>query len=102
MGMTMQHPRLWLLPLPQRIIDALLSRLPGEREQDEVDHEGQGDAQEDANQYPEKASSSHPLDAFRKIGYAPVVSTGDHLRLEHYLFQDRFQVAHNLRLSLRA
>jgi hypothetical protein len=102
MGMTMQHPRLWLLPLPQRIIYALLSRLPGEREQHEVDHDGQGDAQEDAHQQPEKAPSSHRLDAFRRVGYAPVVSSGDHLRLEYDYFQDRFQIAHYLRLSLRA
>jgi hypothetical protein len=51
MGMTMQHPRLWLLP--QRIICALLSLLPGEREQEEVDYDGQSDAQENANQEPE-------------------------------------------------
>jgi hypothetical protein len=57
MGMTMQHPRLWLLP--QRIIGTLLCELAGEREQDEVDHHGQGDAQHHANQHPEKASSSH-------------------------------------------
>jgi hypothetical protein len=100
MGMTMQHPRLWLLP--QRIIYALLSRLPGEREQDEVDHDGQGDAQEDAHQQPEKASSSHRLDAFRRVGYAPVVSSEDHLRLEYDLFQDHFQVAHDLLLPFRA
>ena len=68
MGMTMQHPRLWLLPLPQRIIRAPLSRLPGEHERDEVDHDGQGDAQHHANQQPEKASSSHRLGAFRRIG----------------------------------
>jgi hypothetical protein len=61
MGMTMQHPRPWLLPLPQRIIYALLSRLPREREQDQVDHDGQGDAQENAHQEPEKAPSSHIL-----------------------------------------
>jgi hypothetical protein len=53
MGMIMQHPRLWLLPLPQRIIYASLSRLPGEREQDQVDYDGQGDAQENAHQEPE-------------------------------------------------
>jgi hypothetical protein len=40
MGMTMQHPWLWLLPLPKRIICTLLSRLPGEGEQDQVDHDG--------------------------------------------------------------
>jgi hypothetical protein len=34
-GTTMQHPR--LLPLPQYVIRAPLSRLPGEHEQDEVD-----------------------------------------------------------------
>jgi len=61
MGMTMQHPRLWLLPLPQRIICATLSRLPGQSEQEEVDNDGQGDAQENAHQQPEKASSSHIL-----------------------------------------
>jgi hypothetical protein len=61
MGMTMQHPRLWLLPLPQRIICAQLSQLPGEREQGEVDHDSQGDAQYHAYQEPEKAPSSHPL-----------------------------------------
>jgi hypothetical protein len=102
MGTTMQHPRLWLLPLPQRIIYALLSRLPGEREQAEVDHDGQGDAQGDADQQPGKASSSHRLDAFRRVGSAPVVSSGDHLRLEYDLFQDRFQIAYYLRLSFRA
>ena len=53
MGMTMQHPRLWLLPLPQRIICALLSRLPGQREQDQVDYDGQSYAQENAHQEPE-------------------------------------------------
>ena len=53
MGMTMQHPRLWLLPLPQRIICALLSRLPGQPEQCEVDHDGQGYAQENAHQEPQ-------------------------------------------------
>jgi hypothetical protein len=68
MGMTMQHPRLWLLPLPQRIIYALLSRLAGEREQEEVDHDGQGDAQHHAHQQPEQASSSQRLDAFRRVG----------------------------------
>jgi hypothetical protein len=52
MGMTMQHPRLWLLPLPQRIICALLSRLPGQHEQHEVDHDGQSYAQENAHQEP--------------------------------------------------
>jgi hypothetical protein len=61
MGMTMQHPRLWLLPLPQRIICAQLSRLPGQPEQEEVDYEGQGDAQYHAHQEPEKAPSSHIL-----------------------------------------
>ena len=61
MGTTMQHPRLWLLPLPQRIIRAPLSWLPGEHEQEEVDNDGQGDAQENAHQEPEKASSSHVL-----------------------------------------
>ena len=69
MGMTMQHPRLWLPPLPQRIIRAPLSRLPGEHEQEEVDHDGQGDAQEDAHPQPEKASSSHPLEAFRTVAH---------------------------------
>jgi hypothetical protein len=53
MGMTMQHPRLWLLPLPQRIICALLSLLPGEPEKEEVDYDGQGDAQYYAHQEPE-------------------------------------------------
>jgi hypothetical protein len=53
MGTIMQHPRLWLLPLPQRIIYALLSRLPRQREQDQVDYDGQGDAQENAHQEPE-------------------------------------------------
>jgi hypothetical protein len=53
MGMTMQHPRLWLLPLPQRIICALLSRLPGQREQDQVDYDGQSYAQYHVNQEPE-------------------------------------------------
>jgi len=52
MGMTMQHPRLWLLPLPQRIIYALLSLLPGEREQGKVDYDGQSYAQENAHQEP--------------------------------------------------
>jgi hypothetical protein len=61
MGMTMQHPRPWLLPLPQRIICAQLPRLPGEPEQEEVDHDGQGDAHENARQEPEKAPSSHLL-----------------------------------------
>ena len=61
MGMTMQHPRLWLLPLPRRIIYALLSLLPGEREQEEVDHDGKSDTQENAHQEPEKAPSSHIL-----------------------------------------
>ena len=68
MGMTMQHPRLWLLP--QRIIYALLSRLAGEREQEEVDHDGQGDAQHHAHQQPEQAPSSHPL------GPCPTVAFG--------------------------
>jgi hypothetical protein len=49
MGTTMQHPRPWLLPLPQRIICAPLSRLPGQSEQEEVDYDGQGDAQENAH-----------------------------------------------------
>ncbi len=61
MGMTMQHPRLWLLPLPQRIIRAQPSLLPGEREQDKVDYDGQGDAQDNAHQEPEQAPSSHIL-----------------------------------------
>ncbi len=61
MGMTMQHPRLWLLPLPQRIICPQLSRLPGKREQEEVDHDGQSYAQENAHKEPEKAPSSHIL-----------------------------------------
>jgi len=59
MGTTMQHPR--LLPLPQRIICAPLCRLSGQREQDEVDHDGQRDAQYHAHQQPEKAPSSHLL-----------------------------------------
>jgi hypothetical protein len=59
MGMTMQHPR--LLPLPQRIICAQLSRLPGEREQEEVDYDGQSYAQDNAHQEPEQAPSSHIL-----------------------------------------
>ena len=102
MGTTMQHPRPWLLPLPQRIIRSLLCGLPGKREQEEVDHDGQGDAQHHAHQQPEQASSSHRLEAFRRVGYAPGVRSGDHLRLEYDLFQDRFQVAHNLRSSFRA
>jgi len=53
MGMTMQQPRLWLLPLPHLIICALLSQLPGEREQGEVDRDSQGDAQYHAYQEPE-------------------------------------------------
>jgi hypothetical protein len=53
MGMTMQHPRLWLLPLPQRIIGTLLCGLPGGREQEEVDHDGQGYAQYHTHQEPE-------------------------------------------------
>jgi len=53
MGTIMQHPRPWLLPLPQRIIYALLFRLPGQREQGKVDYDGQGDAQENAYQEPE-------------------------------------------------
>src|SRR5215218_2326900 len=36
-----------------------LRSLSGQREQDEVDHHGQGDAQQDAYQEPEKAPSSH-------------------------------------------
>ena len=79
-----------------------LCKLPRKREQEEVDHEGQGNAQHHAHQQPEQASSSHRLDTFRRVGYAPVVSSGDHLRLEYDLFQDRFQVAHNLLLSFRA
>src|SRR5687768_2114746 len=102
MGTTMQHPRPWLLPLPQRIICPLLCGLAGKPEQEEVDHDGQGDAQHYAHHQPEKASSSHRLDAFRRVGYAPGVSSGDHLRLEYDLFQDRFQVAYDLLLSLRA
>ena len=101
MGTNMQHPRPWLLPLPQRIIRSLLCGLPGKREQEEVDHDGQGDAQHHAHQQPEQASSSHRLDAFRGVSYALGVRSGDHLRLEHDLFQDRFQVAHNLRSSFR-
>jgi hypothetical protein len=53
MGMTMQHPRLWLLPLPQRIIGTLLCGLAGEREQEEVDYDGKSYAQENAHQEPE-------------------------------------------------
>ena len=59
MGMTMQHPRFLLLP--QRIIYAQLSRLPGEREQEDVDYDGQSYAQENAHQEPEQAPSSHIL-----------------------------------------
>jgi len=59
MGMTMQHSRLLLLP--QRIICAQLSRLPGEREQEDVDYDGQSYAQENAHQEPEQAPSSHIL-----------------------------------------
>jgi hypothetical protein len=40
MGTTMQHPRPWLLPLPQQIIYALFFRLPGQPEQDKVDYDG--------------------------------------------------------------
>lgn len=61
MGITMQHPRLWLLSLPQRIIDTLLCGLPGGREQDQVDYDGQSYAQENAHQEPEQAPSSHLL-----------------------------------------
>jgi hypothetical protein len=100
MGTTMQHPRPWLLPLPQRIICAPLSRLPGHYEQDEVDHDGQGDAQYHAHPQPEKASSSHRLEAFRAEAWAR--GARGHLRLEEYLFQDRFQVAHDPRLPSRA
>src|SRR5688500_11086526 len=100
MGTTMQHPRPWLLP--QRIICSPPSLLPGEHELEEVDHDGQSDAQEHAHHQPEKASSSRLLKTFRRVGYAPGVSSGDHLRLEYDLFQDRFQVAHNLRSSFRA
>ena len=70
--------------------------------QDEVDHDGQSDAQENAYQQPEQAASAHRLEAFRRVGYAPGVSFGYHLRLEYDLFRDRFQVAHNLRSSCRA
>jgi hypothetical protein len=102
MGTTMQHPRPWLLPLPRCIIGTLLSGLAGQHEQEEVDHDGQSGAQHHAHQQPEQASSSHRLEAFRRVGYAPGVRSGDHLRLEYDLFQDRFQVAHHLRLSFRA
>ena len=102
MGTTMLHPRPWLLPLPQRIICPLLCGLPGKREQKEVDYDGQGDAQHHAHQQPEQAASSYRLDTFRRVGYAPRVSSGDHLRLEYDLFQDRFELAHNLRSSFRA
>jgi hypothetical protein len=61
MGMTMQHPRPWLLPLPQPVIRAQPSRLPGQPEQDQVDYDGQGYAQENAHQEPEQAPSSHFL-----------------------------------------
>jgi hypothetical protein len=61
MGMTTQHPRLWLLPLPQPVICAQLSRLPGEPEQEEVDYDGQSYAQYYAHQEPEEAPSSHLL-----------------------------------------
>jgi len=61
MGMTRQHPRLWLLPLPQRIICAPLSLLPGQREEDQVDYDGKSYAQQNAHQEPEKAPSSHVL-----------------------------------------
>ena len=69
MGTTMQHPR--LLPLHRRVIRAPLSRLPGEHEQDEVDENGQGDAQENAEEQSEKAPSSHRLGAFRAVGHDP-------------------------------
>jgi hypothetical protein len=52
MGTTMQHPRPWLLPLPQQIIGTLICGLSGEREQGKVDYDGQGDARENAHQEP--------------------------------------------------
>ena len=66
MGTTTQHPRPRRLPLPQRIIDAppnpeplplpvAPARLPAEREQAKVQHEGQGYAQDHAQHYPEQA-----------------------------------------------
>ena len=98
MGKTMQHPRPWLLPRPQRIILALLSGLSGKHEQDKVGHDGQGYAQDHADHQPEQAPSSHRLNAFPGMGHYRETN----LHLERDLFQDRFKVANDSRLSFQA
>ena len=46
-----------------------LFRLPGKHEQNQVDHYGQGDAQEHADQQPQQAPSSLRLEVFRAAGH---------------------------------
>jgi hypothetical protein len=45
--------------------------LPSEGVQDQVEENGQGDAQENAEEQSEKATSSHRLGAFRAVGHDP-------------------------------
>src|SRR5918994_3681617 len=73
-----------------------LGSLPGQHEQDEVGHDGQGDAQDYANQQPEQAPSSHPLNAFRGVGHGRVAT----LHLEVHFLHHRFQVGPQLRFAL--
>ncbi len=82
MGMTMQHPRLWLLPLPQRIICAQLSRLPGQPEQEEVDTR----VRVTLNTTLTKSQKRHPLPiSSRGLPYSSS-RPRECLHLEHYLF----------------
>jgi hypothetical protein len=49
-----------------------------------------------------KSQNRHPLPmSYSGLSYSRSLPRG-HLRLEHYLFQDRFEVAQNLRLSVLA
>ena len=48
-----------------------------------------------------KSQNSHPLPMSSKRLPCGKSRPRSHLHLEHYLFQDRFQVAHSLRSSFR-
>jgi hypothetical protein len=65
----MQHPRLWLLPQPQLIICAQLSRLPGEREEDQVDYDGQSYAQYHSPRARIGTLFPSPLEVLRTVGH---------------------------------
>ena len=82
MGMTMQHPRLWLLPLPQRIICAQLPGYPDSANKTKL----ASTVRVTLNSTLTKSQNSHPLPmSSRTLPYSRSQQR-ECLHLEHYLF----------------